>query len=418
MMRFLVAATLLLAGTVARADLAAADKAGVRALVDRWVDAQNQGDLPAYQALYGPVMTGIRRSGAKTVYLDRAQWMTDRARMFKKKMTVTVTALRALPQGERTQVLFTQTFESGSYKDVGPKELILDGKPPLIVREEMLSSKLEGPAAARAQAKNLFYAPIIDGKLVLLVGAERSWGIAPRRAGDTRPVKVISDVKADRLPAALRFEGRQVKLYDASGARCDATIGALHVLSRVDLPLGADEYRSKKPKQIVEDALSWGEPHLLVGDLAGDACPGAIFGRAAELPAVKIFTPVMAPAPAAAAAKLAAERVFDVGGSAHAVLAFTVDEKDRSKTLLVVQKGYGGRSDAWLCYEQVGERLIERMHPKPANGAPPLGAADVDGDGILELLLPGNLLRSIDGWFDESLVPPVADHDLDLEQGC
>jgi hypothetical protein len=418
MMRIVVAAAVLLVGTAARADLATVDKAGVRALVERWVDAQNTGDLPAYQALYGPVMTGIRRSGAKTAYLDRAQWMNDRARMFKKKMTVSVAGLRAVQQGERTQVLFTQTFESGSYKDVGPKELILDGKPPLIVREEMLSSKLEGPAAARAQAKNLFYAPILHGKLLLLVGAERSWGSGAQRVGNGRPVTVIAAVKSERLPAGLRFEGRKVKLYDASGARCDATIGPLSVMSRVDLPLSVDEYRKKKARQIVEDALAYGEPHLLVGDLIGDACPGALFGRAAELPAVRVFAPVPASPPSAAVVKLAAERVYDVGGDANGVQAFNIEEKDRQKTLLVVQKGNGGRADAWLCYEQVGEHLFERMHPKPANGAGPVAAADVDGDGYLELLLPDNLLRSVDGWFEETLVPPVAEHDLDLESGC
>src|SRR5262249_52277747 len=46
------------------------DEAKVKATVDRWLAAQNQGDFAAYGSLYAPSFTGIRRSGAKTVSLD------------------------------------------------------------------------------------------------------------------------------------------------------------------------------------------------------------------------------------------------------------------------------------------------------------------------------------------------------------
>src|SRR5262249_27020631 len=82
-MRLIAVAVLVALGGLARADTAGADLSPeVRALVDAWLAAQNRGDFAAYEKLYAQKFTGVRRSGTRTVSLDRAGWMRDRKRMF------------------------------------------------------------------------------------------------------------------------------------------------------------------------------------------------------------------------------------------------------------------------------------------------------------------------------------------------
>src|SRR3954452_8030704 len=94
-MKYVVFLLLVLSAPVGRADVATPVPAPsleqrARDVLERWVQAQNRGDFAAYQALYAPGFSGVRRSGDKAVELDRAGWMRDRARMFKKKMRVRV----------------------------------------------------------------------------------------------------------------------------------------------------------------------------------------------------------------------------------------------------------------------------------------------------------------------------------------
>ena len=97
----------------ARADTGAGDLAPeVHALVDAWLAAQNNGDFAAYEKLYADKFTGVRRSGARTVSLDRAGWMRDRERMFQKPMKVSASDLRSPPRRPRARVTFVQEFES------------------------------------------------------------------------------------------------------------------------------------------------------------------------------------------------------------------------------------------------------------------------------------------------------------------
>jgi hypothetical protein len=147
-MRWVAFLVLLWRASVVRADVAAPPtptasvEQRARAVLDRWVQAQNRGDFAAYQALYAPGFSGIRRSGEKVVELDRSGWMRDRARMFKKKMRVRVDDLRITQEVQLTQFRFRQTWTSANYRDVGRKWLTVvdEGGGPLIVHEEMLES--------------------------------------------------------------------------------------------------------------------------------------------------------------------------------------------------------------------------------------------------------------------------------------
>jgi hypothetical protein len=132
----------------ARADTAAptgsaaqaqAQAPAVKALLDRWVAAQNNRDFAGYGKLYAPQFHGVRRSGRRTVMLDRKGWLVDRKRMFKKPMTVSIADV----QIDGLAVKLKQTFAQGTYKDVGPKVLLLQpsGSELVIAREEMLASE-------------------------------------------------------------------------------------------------------------------------------------------------------------------------------------------------------------------------------------------------------------------------------------
>ncbi len=120
-----------------------ADEAQARALVERWLAAQNEGDFAAYQQLYAAGFVGVRRSGTRVATLDRAGWLKERARMFKKRMTVEAADTRVETNERGFRVTLEQTWASESYRDVGTKLLELapeDGEL-RIVREEMLASR-------------------------------------------------------------------------------------------------------------------------------------------------------------------------------------------------------------------------------------------------------------------------------------
>ncbi len=120
------------------------------ALLERWRKAQNDGDFAAYQALYADPFTGVRRSGTRKATFDRAGWLADRARMFKKKMTVTVEKVRTAKSADGLVARFTQTWESGAWRDAGDKELLLvrQGGEVRIAREEQLGTRRLGAGGA------------------------------------------------------------------------------------------------------------------------------------------------------------------------------------------------------------------------------------------------------------------------------
>lgn len=137
----------------------------VRELLTNWLAAQNQGNFPAYEALYAQTFTGIRRSGPRTVYLERAGWMIDRQRMFRKKMTVNISDIRIEHDKEPLLILFRQTFQSGTYQDVGTKQMRLqrEGGVLRIGYEEMLNSQLTQPSVQDRYRRNMLDEQVLDG---------------------------------------------------------------------------------------------------------------------------------------------------------------------------------------------------------------------------------------------------------------
>ena len=123
-----------------------------------WLGAQNEGSYEAYSASYASRFFGIKRSGPRVYQYDREGWLVDRKRMFRKAVTVEADEVAIATSRSTAQLRFIQTWSSGTYSDVGPKQLVFvkEGDELRITREEMLSSKVlreggapvEGPARA------------------------------------------------------------------------------------------------------------------------------------------------------------------------------------------------------------------------------------------------------------------------------
>jgi hypothetical protein len=138
----------------------------VAEFMTHWLGAQNDGDFAAYERLYARDFEGVRRSGSRTVHLDRTGWMKDRGRMFKKPMHVDADETSVMARGAATVVMFMQTWRSGNYHDVGRKrlELVSEDNALRIRREELLESRMQttAPAVANDGPK-----PITDQALCL-----------------------------------------------------------------------------------------------------------------------------------------------------------------------------------------------------------------------------------------------------------
>ncbi|HJZ86643.1 MAG TPA: nuclear transport factor 2 family protein [Polyangia bacterium] len=428
MLRRLVPAVLGLtigsAGTQAQAQAQAqaqdpqAAAPAARALVERWLSSQNGGDFVAYQALYATRFTGVRRSGARIVHLDRAGWMRDRGRMFSKKMVVAAEGVEIAAAPAMVRVTLTQKWESGSYKDVGKKELILvrEGEAWKIAREEMLDSRMVASAGAAAgaaaagaaTARDRFAFVVADG-VVLDSAPRKEWERGPPELlSDGFPMVVARSVDASRLPSALTsWRGRTLRLLSAGGKSCEAAVTGFRLIGRQVPHFGQREQWQGKAKPLVA-AEAWDQSdHVLVATLA-PGCTGT-WARAAELPAPALAdaTPAEGALRAAALRELrrlpayaAIQKSFreenPKGTWEQAADSPRVDVlvmRARGKTLVSVSAragaGCGGfEGELFAVWEATGEKLSLRG---TADGyLVPAAAVDLDGDGTLEILYRGN----------------------------
>lgn len=332
------------------ADADAIPEAEVRALLDAWLDAQNKGDLAAYLGLYAGRFEGVRRSGDRVARLDRKGWEADRTRMFSKKMVVSIDGVSIATTPSTAQVTLTQTWASGSYKDVGPKRIVLirenvgpgagkqagdepaaqagdkperaagKGSALRIAREEMLASTLEGVKRLAGHAADEMAFVIQDGgtRVVLDAHPQAGWGEgAPELLADAVPFPTKVAVRAGALPPALAgWAGKKVRLYGPSGPVCEGTLGVPSLVGRV-IPHfgevarwhGTGEHAGEAPlsKGAIARA-AWGlaagarpDGVVLAADLAtsqGD-CKGALWAQPASAPQARVAKAEEAGAPLA-----------------------------------------------------------------------------------------------------------------------
>lgn len=417
----------------------------VRDLVKEWLAAQNGGEFAAYSALYADKMEGIKRSGPRTRRYGRAGWLADRERMFKKRLTVQASEVKVSVARNTATVLFTQTWASATYKDVGLKQLVLDQSSPhrgglRIVREEMLNSKILGgtkqgagvPLAQMGQVMGVegSHFLVLDSAPEVVDGGGRRRLISQ---GD--PVVMALELKPARVPEALQaLQGKPLQLYGLRGKVCKARITGFVLLGRITPHFGTRqqwEIKDRDPRmqdaQVANEAwaLTSGQPggRVLAGTLgpvSGD-CKGALLARPAsatelEVAAAKDADQALRTLALAAFRKLPAHATLQkefaatvkgakgpwdtyLGATPRVVV---MRHKKVNKILVAVtaQAGVGcGEFEAelwgaWQVVEQAGKQVLEPLAAPPAwQLYRPEAALDVDGDGELELLIDGGLLR-------------------------
>jgi len=393
-----------------------------RALLEGWLDVQNRGDFAGYQALYDRGFTGVRRSSNRTATLDRDGWMGDRARMFEKKMKVEARDVRVFAKPNAARIVFTQTWSSGSYRDVGPKHLLVRRGPDglRIFREELFASNTQGPAKFDPVAFQRF-AFVVDGEIVVTRDPEEAWASGPARL-DSRAkdflfrVRRTADIK--KLPREVtQLAGTRVSLFDARGKRCEARIATFRMRGRGM----AEGYEGA---EYAEEA--WGMSHpMLVATIDGDrkACAGATWARSAELP-VPPIAPATLPDPALHKQALAAfgalpearaiqqrfarwhagehgaaTKVPDwFGGKPPAAVVRVMKSPAGGPVLLSVSASFyvggcgeaGAEGSLWGLWQVEGTpaspRLVLRNQPDESMHLQPSAAVDTDGDGRPEIL--------------------------------
>jgi hypothetical protein len=418
--------------------------AEARAFVDRWLAVQNGGDFAAYQTLYAPRFTGVRRSGPRVVRFDRAGWMKDRQRMFAKKMTVAADGTVVAASSQSARVTFVQTFAQGNWRDQGEKQIVLvrEGGVLKIALEEMLSSRVGAHPAAPATAREQF-SWTVDGNILLDDAPAEEVGRGKIEMHPGSITTLVRAVDSKRLPPEiLAWKGRAVTAFNFDGDRCDAKVAGFQLIGKVTPHFGTvEEWRDQSPARAAAEAWELAGK-VLVGVLEG--CDGAVWARAANLPAPKIVTG-HEPDPELRAAALEKFRAlpewkqiqksylaepakgvarwedYPDGKSATEVVAFDLTAQGKSATYLSVSSAVfdscaGFAGDLWALYrvDRPGGGGKIKLTPKnsPGHGTVrPAAFVDTDGDGEPELLFDGGAagdletergrVKPLDGKYDD-----------------
>ena len=144
-------------------------RAEVEHVLEPWLRAQNQGDFAAYAQLYASAFHGVRRTRDVVEHFDHAGWLADRKRMFQKPMFVSMKQLTIASDDDFAAVDFVQSWSSGTYSDVGDKQMLLRHEKGAlrIVSEEMLESRVaEGTSSPLALG---LFMLVTDGELTYAV---------------------------------------------------------------------------------------------------------------------------------------------------------------------------------------------------------------------------------------------------------
>lgn len=407
-----------------------------RALLDAWVEAQNKGDFSAYEALYAPRFQGVRRSGSSTAKLDRARWMKERERMFKRKTSVQARDVVITPTHDGATLRFVQSWSSESYRDEGTKRVVVSrevkrGGRLLIAREEMLDSTAYPSAAPPSDRFSL--ALVAGGRTFLVVAPDaiEEWGSGePALVSNEGPVVTRRAIDAAKLPPDLgAWRGRKVELFGKERGSCEGTVANLALLGRVYPHFGTrarwfDEAGAEGPKpsplEVAREAwdMSGGESsRALVAEVTvtKGECKGALWGRASvdDKPVLAAPTPADGKVRALALDALRQTKAWkeiqaryegekgasdpkrwDEFDARVDALVFTLPSK--VIVTLAVRAGPGcAQFGATLgaAWKLEGGRL-EALREAEEEPPEALSAGDVDGDGEVDVVLREGLLKS------------------------
>ncbi len=440
-------------------ELAASD---AQTLLDAWLRAQNGGDFAAYERLYAPRFTGVRRSGPRVRQFDRAGWMTDRRTMFGAAMQVVARDVVITSGAGSATVRFTQDFTQGSFHDSGPKEVVLvrAGGSLAIAREEMLASTLGGAAQApEAPAPGaLMHVVSYGGSRWLVLAsapADGSWSRgAPSVVDRNSPVVVTrTEVNAEAVPEALRaVSGQAVRGYAGGGPTCEARAGDLAVLGRVDVHFGVEQRWSGQgddgaqgaplsDEVVAREAWSEADGGMVLAARLDDArgCADAVWARVASQGAALVFAPTTADA-ALTGRALARFRAlpawrrlqtdyraggatganWDAHGTGNAPVVTAWQATGSARRFVTVRAStavggcaeFSGRLTA--VFEVGGPTgLVLQSDGADPGAFVPTAAVDVDGDGVPEFVTADGYVRKAGAVFRGATPYAVPSHDCD-----
>ncbi len=415
-------------GAIALPD--AIDKDRVQQLVTRWLAAQNDSDMEAYRALYATRMVGIKRAGARVSNYDARGWFKDREAMQGRGVSVTIEEVEIIPAQASAVVRFRQTWESGKFKDVGVKQLVVvaqDDGELRIAREEMLSSSLLAQGEVGAPPRDAFvHVRHLNGLLAIDLGeAGPGWGMDDDITLIVPEGQVTSRVDGMALPAELAaLNTKPFKLYSAEREVCQTRVTGFKLLSDVVPHFGELEHWREERLSEAQIAhriyeLSQGHQRLIGVLQADDRCINALFGRDAALPEPHLYA-VSAPDEAltrrllAAFAKTdgykAAQREHAEGGGEgvwfNAPANQTLVAKRGDDTLLLIGEEEfqcAPHGSAWTTWRTSSPEELASWREAPVaryDRLPTIDAVvDIDLDGVPELVTKHQVLKLIDGLY-------------------
>jgi hypothetical protein len=392
-------------------------EAELKALLDAWLAAQNQGKFDAYGALYAEKFYGIKRVGNREVRYDRAGWLSDREKMFQKPMKVEARAPRFGASSTSADVELTQSFSSGKFSDVGPKRLLVvrEAGKLKIAQEEMLRSELIESKSKHAALPFYFTLALDTGVYLSLPGAKVPKNLGPlvgeNGEKDTDVYTVSRTVAdADLDPATVSLKSKKLKLEGG----CVASVSEFRAMTRVVPHFGERnrwngtlEGETKKgspmpQEQIAKAAYALGQPQLFA-KLAG--CTDGRFawteGALQPVAAEPVEDPDLAERALAVFSKLpsvvAHQKAYlkqaetPQGGWWEEGTEVAMFKHPKSGQLLVsvlaiLKDGCSEfTASEWVVFEAKGKAL-KRISPTLSPPDRIQDAIDVDGDGRLEFL--------------------------------
>lgn len=418
-------------------------EAEVLALLQTWLKAQNDGDFDAYGALYAERFFGTKRSGTRTRSFERKFWLRDRKRMFSKAMQVQAAEIAVASTAESAVLTFAQTWASGTYKDMGPKQLVIvrSATGLRIAREEMLESTVEDGEAPPAPMAREDFAFVIheddQAYVVLDLQPKSDWSKGKldllsfgARASVRRPAV------PDALPEGLRaWADRDVQINGRGGLACRGRVDKLYVLTRVEPHFGTVQYWQGEDKPLAKRRIAreaWGlgqGGRLLVGHVkpvARHNCRAGFWARAAGRAETRIVSSVPADPQLVRQALNRFRKLRGFGQVQRAYLAETAEPRpptwdvyQDAKPSVTFLQGPDG-AVGWIsvasragdgCGEFMGEywALWQVRPARMAGKAPTLVlltderepgrffvpelAVDLDGDGRMEFLSTDAIMR-------------------------
>lgn len=409
------------------------NEVSARALLDAWLSAQNEGNFERYSALFADPFQGVKRADDRVYRFGRAAWLENRARMFQRPMSVTLSDVTVRATATTATIRFTQRWSSATFEDVGPKEIVLvvqDGEL-RIAREEMLESERERPQLE----SGLFMLAIRHTNLYAVLAAQTD------EVGSGAPALLPRESEPVAAWRASADEdgilGREVRVFTAAGTHCDGTLGPPRLMRRVVPHFGSvqawngEEGAPYPDAQIAEDIWTMSaEKTLRVAEVQG--CSEGLWVAAREA-SPQFYTPSAGGGDAAGRAfqglpdwrdlQETWSDEFDGDGPWDAApgpapTAFQTWTHQGLRIVTVEGRGGAGCVEFYGrlsgIFDLEGDRAVSRTNGDSSMELDFLSVVDIDTDGTPEIVVKDGLLRrNASGAYERviDITPPFLDCD-------